>query len=229
MNLNLFQKNNETILPIVLFGGNRDEQIVQYHKKVMVDYFKIPFNYIECPFPSVSHGFCMNQIINRTIDSIKPDYYWFCDNDSIILKEEALDIMYDFVKNKYTIAGQIWQSNHKKGPNGMIPHPYISQAFIWFSTSLFNKLGRPDCDHWVERSDTAEEITYKAKENGYIVAGLYPSHSVDPNTDLDNGCRYGLGNTYGSDLMYHASQQNNPKSKDLFIEKCQEVLNGKFL
>lgn len=229
MNLRLFEINNETILPIVLFGKNRDQEITLHHKKVMVDYFNIPFNYIECPFPGVSHGFCMNQVINHTIDSIKPDYYWFCDNDAIILKKECVGIMYDLIKNKITVAGQIWQSNHKKGPNGMIPHPYISQAFILFSRSLFNNLGRPDCDHWIERSDTAEEITYVAKQKGYIIAGCYPSHSVDANTDLDNGCKYGLSNTYGPDLMYHASQQNNPKSKMYFIEKCQEVLNGKFM
>ena len=229
MNLQIFTKNNETILPIVLFGENRDNEIVKYHKKVMVDFFNIPFNYIQCPFPAASHGYCMNEIINKTIDSIKPDYYWFCDNDSILLKEESIDIMYNFIKNKYTVAGQIWQSNHKKGPNGMISHPYISQAFILFSRILFDKLGRPDCDHWIERSDTAEEITYKAKEHGYIIAGVYPSHSYEANTDLDNGCKYGIGNTYGPNLMYHASQQNVPRSKDLFINKCMEVLNGKFL
>jgi len=53
MNLRLFEINNETILPIVLFGKNRDQEITLHHKKVMVDYFNIPFNYIECPFPGV--------------------------------------------------------------------------------------------------------------------------------------------------------------------------------
>jgi len=229
MDFNLFHINNESILPIVLFGKNRSEEVTLYHKKVMVDHFGIPFNYLTGPFPYVSHGACMDQIISSTIDSIKPDYYWFCDHDAIILKQECIDIMYNFVKNKMTIAGQIWQSNHKKGPNGMIPHPYISQAFIWFSTKLYNELGRPTCDDKIERSDTAEEITYSAKQKGYFIAGCYPSNSIVQNTDLDNGCRYGLGNTYGPDLMYHVSQQDNPRSTELFVEKCKEVLNGKFI
>lgn len=226
--MKLLKTNNETILTVTFFGGNRSQKVLEYHKKVMVDYFNIPVNYVECPFPSVSHGYCMNQVISRTIDTIKPDYYWFLDNDAIILKKECIDIMYDFVKNKMTIAGQIWQSNHKKGPNGMIPHPYVSQAFIWFSSELYKKLGSPDCDHWIERSDTAEEITYQAKFKGYCIAGFYPSHSVDANTDLDNGCRYGLGNTYGPDLMYHCSQAPDTRHESLFINKCQEVLDGKF-
>lgn len=229
MQLKLMKKNNETILPIVLFGDNRDAEIVEYHKKVMVNYFEIPFNYISCPFPYVSHGLCMNEIISKTIDSLMPDYYWFCDNDAIILKKECIDIMYDMVKNKITLAGQIWQSNHKKGPNGMIPHPYVSQAFLWLSREMYNNLGRPTFDDKIERSDTAEEVTYEAKSKGYFIAGCYPSHSVLQNTDLDNGFKYGLGNTYGLNLMYHASQQNNPESKKLFIEKCKDVLNGKFL
>lgn len=228
-NLKLLTINNETILPIVLYGENRNIEVTEYHKKVMEGYFNLPINYVAAPFPYMSHGACMDKVIRETIDTIKPDYYWFCDHDSIILKKECVDIMYDLVKNKMTIAGQMWQSNHKKGPNGMIPHPYVSQAFIWFSTNLYNELGRPTCDDKVDRSDTAEEITYAAKLKGKAIAGFYPTHSVEYICDLDNGCRYGLGNTYGSNLMYHVSFQTDSRSTPLFIEKCNEVLNGKFL
>ena len=73
MNLKFIEKNKEKILPIVLFGSNRDPEIVEHHKKVMVDYFKLEMNYIECPFPNVSHGFCMNKIINETLLLFKLD------------------------------------------------------------------------------------------------------------------------------------------------------------
>jgi hypothetical protein len=227
--MNLININGETILPIVLHGANRNSELLVWHKKVMVEHFGLVMNYISAPFPGVSHGYCMNQLIGQTIDRPDaPDYYLFIDNDAIFLKKSAIDLIYDFVKNKMTVFGHAWQSNHKQGPNGTIPHAYASQATLCFSKELFNKLGRPDCDHWIPRSDTSEEITYRAKELGFVVALIYPSHSVDPNTDLDNGCRYGLGNTYGPNLMYHASQQNNPESTKLFIAKCQEVLDGKF-
>jgi len=226
--INLLQINNETICPITLFGRNRSSLVTDYHKRVMSEKFSIPINYIECNFPSVSHGQMMNYVISQTIDSIQPDYYWFLDNDSCILKKRCIDIMYDFVKNKQTIAGQFWQSNHLVGPNGQIPHPYISQAFLWFPTTLFYKLGRHDLDHWVPGCDTAENLTYKAKFGGYAVAGFYPSSSVIKNCDLDNGQKFGMGNIYGENLMCHASQQDNPESEKWFIETCQKVLKNLF-
>lgn len=227
-NYKLIKINGETILAVTLFGRNRDMEVTEWNKKVMVDYFKFDINYVEAPFPGVSHGYCMNLIITETIDTLKPDYYLFIDNDAIFLKKDVLSLIYRLTNNKMTLFGHAWQSNHKKGPNGMIPHAYASQATVCFSRELYNNLGRPDCDHWIPRSDTAEEITYRAKELGYIVALIYPSHSVDPNTDLDNGCKFGLGNTYGPGLMYHVSQQGDPRSKDLFIEKCKEVLSDKY-
>ncbi len=137
------------------------------------------------------------------------------------------------VCNKKTVFGHAWESSHKKGPNGNLQHPYASQATICFSKELYKNLGSPSCDHWSEQSeefggDTAELITYRAKKLGYVVSLVYPSHSTDPTNDLDNGCRYGMGNTYGIDLFYHASQQNRPESKELFINKCREVLDGKY-
>ena len=227
-NLNTHEINGEKIAIFVLYGTNRSNEVLEWHKKVMVDHFGLHINYVECPFPSVSHGDCMNKLITGTIDEKFCDYYLFIDNDAIFLHKDALGIIYSMVYNKMTVFGHAWQSNHKKGPNGTIPHAYASQATLCFAKNLYNDLGRPDCDHWIERSDTSEEITYKAKEKGYIVALVYPSHSVEANTDLDNGCRYGLGNTYGPNLMYHVSQQGDPRSAPLFIEKCKEVLNGKF-
>lgn len=229
MNLKYQEKNGEKIAIIVLYGANRSNEVLNWQRKVMVGHFGLTVNYIECPFPGVSHGFCMNYIIKDTIDlPDAPDYYLFIDNDAIFLKDGCLDLLYDFVKNKMTVAGHSWQSNHKKGPNGLIPHAYASQATLIFSKQLYNALGRPDMDHWIERSDTAEELTYRAKEMGYIVVLIYPSHSVDANTDLDNGCRFGLGNTYGPNLMYHVSQQGDPRSAGLFIQKAKDVLDGKF-
>jgi hypothetical protein len=71
MNFKLHSINNETILPIVLFGNNRDSEITNYHRQVMVEYFNIPFNYVSCPFPYVSHGLCMDEVINKIIQKVK--------------------------------------------------------------------------------------------------------------------------------------------------------------
>lgn len=230
VNLQYVQINGETILPITLYGNNRSQEVTNWHRRVMVDYLNIPINYLECPFPGVSHGDMMNRWINATMDnpSTRPTYYLWLDNDAIFLKHGVLELVYSMVVNKITVYGQAWQSNHKYGPNGSIPHAYASQACLMYPTELYEKLGRPDMDHWLSRSDTAEELTYHAKLKGYQVALIYPSHSEVADTPLDNGCRYGLGNTYGPNLMYHVSQQSNPCSEPLFIEKCKEVIAGKY-
>lgn len=231
--MNLITINNETILPIVLYGKNRSTGVLEYHKKVMVEKFGFPMNYIEAPFPMVSHGTCANQMVLSTIDTIKPTYYWLCDFDSIFLKKYTFNIMYDTVKFKNAIWGQATQSNHKKGPNQMIPHAYASQGCLCFPTELYDKLGRPNLDHYSEQTeefggDTCELLTYAAKENGYIVSLVYPSHSIVSNSELDNGCIFGRGNTYGIDLMYHQMQNDSPLSAGEFIAKCQEVLDRKY-
>jgi len=222
----LYTYKGETFLIIVLHGENRNNEVLQWHYKVMVDHFKLTVNYVVAPFPSVSHGFCMNEIIKSTIDSENaPDYYLFIDNDAIFLKDGCLDFIYDMVKWKNGIWGCAWNSSHKIGPNGTNQHPYASQATLCFSKKFYNKLGRPTCD-WTERSDTSEELTYLTELNGFNLSLMYPSHCVTKTTDLSNGCKYGMGNTYGDNMFYHVSRADLPESKDLFIEKCKSVIRG---
>ncbi len=222
----------ETVLIVTLHGGNRAPEIVAWHRRVMVEHFGWAVNYIQCPFPHVSHGACMNQIIAQTVDlPTAPDYYFFLDNDCVALRAEALGLAYQQARDHMTVWGHAWMSNHKVGPNGMIPHAYASQACLLFARDIYLALGRPDMDHWVPRSDTAEELTYAAKAAGYGVSLLYPSYSVLKDTPLDNGMGYGLGNTYGPlsrPLWHHTSNAANARQSEVFVETCKLVLAGAF-
>jgi len=229
-NLINIEIGGEKILAITLFGNNRKIEALQWHQKVMTEHFGLNINYVGCPFPAYSNGFFMNHILKNTIDTPnRPDYYLFIDYDAIFLKPNCMQLIYDIVKNKTTVFGLAQQSNHLKGPNGNIQHAYASQAILCFSSSLYDKLGRPDLDHFNPRSDIAEELTYRTKELGYGVCLYYPSHVVDANCDLDNGMKFGLGNTFGPNLFYHAMQAADSRSVPLFIEKCKEVLDGKIV
>lgn len=220
--------NGETILVVCLYGANRPAEVTEWNRRVMVDYLGIPVNYIQCPFPAVSHGACMNQVLSQTLDlPAPPDYYLFVDNDAIFMRHGVMDLVHQIVANKMTIFGQAWMNNHKVKPRGVV-HAYASQATLCFPRSIYNALGRPDMDHWVARSDTAEELTYAAKEKGYFVNLLYPSHVTDPNTPLDASCFQGFGNTYGPNLMFHASQTGNPRHVELFVDTCKRVVAGEF-
>ncbi len=220
MDFQLLNFGGETILPVVLYGKNRPDSINEYHRKIM-DFFGIVANYVEIPFPAVSHGAAVNWIISNTIDSIKPDYFWLMDHDSIPLKKDCINFMFDSIKYKNGIFSQATQSNHVKGPGGFYSHPYASQAFLAFSRELYEKLHRPSMDHW------SEILTYKAEENGFSVTLMHPSSSVIKNSNLGHG-QFGMGNIYGPNLSGHAMQQDNPDSEKWFVSLCQDVLDGKF-
>ncbi len=221
----------ETILIVTFHGGNRAPELLDWHRRVTA-HLGVLVNYVQCPFPHVSHGACMNQLIAQTIDwPTPPDYYLFLDNDCVPLRREALGLAYQQVCDRLTVWGHSWQSNHKQGPTGLIPHPYASQACLLFPRDIYLALGRPDMDHWVPRSDTAEELTYGAKTAGYNVSLLYPSHSVLKDTPLDNGMGYGLGNTYGPlarPLWHHTSNAANTRQVEVFVETCKLVLADAF-
>lgn len=230
--MDLLTINGDTVAIITLYGDNRHPEVTEWHKRVMVGHFGLPVNYVKCPFPGVSHGYCMNRVLEQTVDAPgAPDHYLWCDNDNVMLCREALGRAYQQVRDGVTIWGQAWQSNHLVGPNDMVPHPYASQACLMFSREVYNALGRPDMDHHVTHCDTAENLTYRAKRGGYNVSLLYPSYSVLADTPLDNGMRYGMGNTYGPlsrPLWHHTSSAPNPRHVEVFAETCKMVIVNAF-
>lgn len=233
MKLSTFEREGDRIAIITLYGDNRHPEVTEWHRRVMVDHFGLPVNYIKCPFPGVSHGACMNHVLNQTVDSSSdaPDIYLWLDNDCIALRRESIERAHDLVIDRITLWGHAWQSNHKTGPNGTISHAYASQACLAFSRDLYNGLGRPTMDHWISRSDTAEELTYTAKAAGCNISLLYPSHSVLRDTSLDNGMEYGMGNTYGPlgrPLWHHTSQVPNLRHVEVFTETCKMVIADAF-
>lgn len=232
MILQTLQLNGETVAIVTLFGENRHPEVTSWHQRVMTEHYQLPVNYLKCPFPAISHGACMNAVLRQTVDTPDaPTYYLWLDNDCIPLRREAIGLAYQQVLDKVSIWGHGWMSHHKIGPNGTKWHAYASQACLMYSRQVYNALGRPDMDHWSPRSDTSEELTYEAKLRGYNVSLLYPSFSVLADTPLDNGCAYGMGNTYGPltrPLWCHVSSAPNPRHVEVFIETCKLVMSDAF-
>lgn len=229
MTLQTFQRGGETIACITLYGDNRHPEVTQWHQRVMVEHFQIPVNYIKCPFPGVSHGACMNEVLRQTVDHPDaPTFYWFLDNDALPLTASAIDIMYDKVKDRLTLWGQAWNSSHKVGPNGSVQHPYASQAYVCFARDLYVALGRPDCDHHNPRSDTAEELTYAVEEQGFTLSLMYPSWSATKTTPLSQSSSYGRGNIYGPGLTYHESRADLEGHVEAFTTVAQRIIGGLF-
>lgn len=227
--------NNERLVIAVFYGENRDSEFLTYHKKVY-SHFKIPINYVKCPFPGISHGAAIDNFVKSSINIV--DYWVFTDVDCIPLFPAFVDFIYDKIRDKRTVFGLAHQSNHKIGPNGTVFHPYCGTGLHAISKELYLRLGSPTYDDKISRSDTSEEVTYKAEELGYATYIIWPSktegmtdeeckkHGIDPvykTSKLGNGPIFGMGTTY-CDLFYHSMCMIIPRSKDLFINECKKVL-----
>lgn len=219
--------DSETVAFITLYGVNRSPEVTKWHRRVMVEHHGLPVNYIECPFHlGASHGQMMNHVLAQTVDtSSAPTYYWWLDNDALLLKKEVVAHAWWIVRGKQTLWGQAWRNSHKPKPRAG-DHPYCSQACLLLSRDLYKALGRPDCDHHGLRSDTAEELTYACEAQGYSVCLQWPSYSDTHTTELGQISSYGRGNVYGPNLTYHESRADLPGHVERFIAKCQWVLNG---
>lgn len=221
--------DGETIAFITLYGVNRHHEVISWHRRVMVDHFDLPINYIECPFAQgASHGQMMNHVLNWIMAmpyEVRPTYLWWIDNDCLFLRRRVVEDVIDIVRNKQTVWGQAWRNSHKAKPRPG-DHPYASQACLCFATELYEALGKPDCDHHNARSDTAEEITYAAEAQGYTVALQWPTHSDTHTTELGQVSSYGRGNVYRD--SYHESRADLEGHVERFVVMAKRVIAGEF-
>lgn len=229
--------NNETIFQFSIFGLERDGEIVTWQKKVF-DKLKLPITQIYFPFEKgYGHGYGVEHVFNQLRQENKIDYIICWDIDCIPLKEGCLEFIYEKIKDKHTLFGGTYQSNHKKKPDGTFNHPYAGPPFA-ISSILYEKLGKPSLDHFIPRSDTFEEATWKCEELGFSVCLMWPSNVIGLNDEemrnipcptskspLGQGHFNGFGTTYGDGWFYHQMCAPAKRHKELFVKKCNEVLN----
>ncbi len=210
---------------------NRSQEVTDWHKKTH-EYLDIPINYIEIDYRTINHGGAMEWCIKALSNKI--DYFMFLDNDALILKKEVLNVIFDKLRDGRTVFGGCQNSNHI---NINPTHPFIQPSTFCISTKLYNALGQPHLADCIKRSDTCEEVTWLCQEKGFNVCMVWPT-SYSELTDeevkssgnpkkwkLTEELSYGLGTNYG-DLFFHAGMQSLPRSKEIFINKCNSILEG---
>lgn len=221
MDYKLININNETIFPFVVYGNNRSSKVLEYHEKVYEN-FDIPMNYFNMPFPYVSHGIAIDEVFNR-IRGIKPDYVLVSEIDAVILRSDAITDLYYKVKDKKTIAGGLHQSNHLFKDDGTTNRPYISPSMHLIPLYLYDKLGAPTYDHGGD-CDCAEYVTKIAQEQGFCIAGIWPSEVQEKLYNLGNGLKFGYGTTYG-DYYFHLMCAGRTDHEKDFVNKCQQIIS----
>lgn len=232
--------NGEKICIFTFFGdGGRQQQELARHAKVMeaqqsvFSNLNIPINYVYNNFNQFDFGQALDFFTDATKDNV--DYWIHFDIDAIPLNKNVLSEIYDKIKDKKTLWGCASQSNHIF-VNGSKQHAYCNSSTFGLSTNLYKKIGSPSFRH-TNRGDIAEELTWKCQELGYTISLVYPASfdgvtdeeaatfQIGKYSDLDNGFKFGMGTLY-SDIIYHATMQIVPRSTDLFIAKCNEVIEN---
>lgn len=232
------QIENEKILLLAVYGdGGRSSEELSRHKIVLqnqgflFNHYKTYINYFYHNFNSVGMGPLITKIVNQGLKEV--DYFIIIDIDIAPLQSSFIHDVYNKIKDKRTLFGGAQQSNHIF-VNDSKHHLYASLSFFAISSKLYMDLSCPSFDY-NQRGDVAEEIAWRVEERGYDLCLVFPSHfyytteeeqkrvGVPAYWDLGNGHKFGLGTTYGN-YVFHATMQNLPRSTELFVQKCKELL-----
>lgn len=202
-----------------LHWDNIDVKMLDAHKSVM-RHFNIPVNYDN--FNGLNHGVWMK----HTLDSTNSDVVVFIEPDCIPLNIEKFFSCIKYAYHKNTFVGIAQVSNHIPPKS----HVYAAPAFYCMKTSIYKALGSPSFAETV-RSDTAEEISYIAEENGVRYRALMPKYFEKESSEglwpLSCLGYYGIGTVF-DDTVYHLYQSRFAKNIELFCTRCEEVIQGTF-
>ena len=201
-----------------LHWNNVDKDMLAAHHRVM-DYFKIPMNYDNRD--GHNHGMWMQWVINNSTS----DVIVFMEPDCIPLNNNLFGYI-KFAHRNETLVGIAQVSNHIPPKS----HIYAAPGFYAISRKAYNELGRPSFTETL-RSDTAEEICYIAENKGLKYRALMPTYFEKPSSEglwpLSNLGYYGIGTVFENSI-YHLYQSRKSENIELFVKRCDEVVNGTF-
>lgn len=201
-----------------LHWPNYNQKMLSAHKKVM-DHFGLIMSYYE---DQTNHGIWMDRIIS----SSKADVIGFIEPDCIPLSKEIVLESARYAFNNQSFVGIAQVSNHIEPKC----HVYAAPAFYFISKEAWQKLGRVS---YVEtrRADVGEEVSYKAEEIGMRYRTYYPDfferEPVEGVWPLGSYGYYGVGTVFHNSI-YHLYQGRMGNNAELFEQRCQDVIEGKF-
>ena len=202
-----------------LHWDNIDPRILQSHKKVM-DKFELPVSYTTANVP---HGHWMNHICTN-LDS---DVFVFFDADCVPLDRAIVNESINYATANNSFIGIAQASNHIPPFN----HVFAAPAFFVITKPCYESLGRPSFSE-NQRSDVAEEISHVADQIKKKYRCLYPTRYDGIPLEgepwrLSNYGYFGIGTLF-ADRIYHLYQGRLNQNVELFIKRCDQIVNGNF-
>lgn len=197
---------------------NFNREVLAAHKRVM-QHFNLNVQYTEANVP---HGEWLDWVMGRAqckiVGIIEPDLIPL--SRQIVLN--SINLAYQM--NSFVGCAQV--SNH-------IPpaaHIFASPAFFFISTDCYQRMGKPSFLE-MGRADVAEEVSYRAEEMGIHYRTLFPTHferePLEGIWRLSSYGYYGIGTVFGNQV-YHLFQSRYDTNADLFIQRCDDVVNNRF-
>ncbi|MFZ9610088.1 MAG: hypothetical protein ACO294_05230 [Methylococcales bacterium] len=200
-----------------LHWDNVNQDMLKAHKRVM-EHFNIPMNYHAV---NMNHGNWMQRVINNS----NSDVVVILEPDCIPLNKDIFEYI-KYAHRHETFVGIAQVSNHIPPKS----HIYAAPAFYAMSKKAYKRLGQPGFTE-THRSDTAEEICYIAEDYGVKYRALMPTYFEKPPSEglwpLSNLGYYGIGTVFDNSI-YHLYQSRMAENIEMFIKRCDEVINGTF-
>jgi len=167
-----------------------------------------------------------SQWMDVVLSKAKADVILFVDNDCVPLKRDAVIEAISWAAKHQSFLGLAQSSNHIKSGT----HVFAAPAFIAIARSAWMRLGQPSCRP-TPRGDVAEELSWRAEEEGLPYKAWYPTHFHHPSREglwrLGNYGTYGIGSVF-ADRVFHLYQGRFADNVNLFVEVCNDIRNDRF-
>ena len=164
--------------------------------------------------------------MDAVLQQSRADVVLFVDNDCVPLKRDAVMDAIRWAGQHNSFLGLAQASNHIN--NGT--HVFAAPAFLAIARSAWTRLGQPSC-RLTARSDVAEELSWRAEEEGLPYKAWYPTHYHHPSQEglwrLGNYGSFGIGSVF-ADRVFHLYQGRLADNVDLFVQVCNDIRNNRF-
>jgi hypothetical protein len=202
-----------------LHWNNVAPEMLAAHKRVM-EHYQFPMQYHN--IDGANHGKWMEWVINNSAS----DILVFIEPDCIPLNREKVIEYINYAGTNETFVGNAQVANHIPTKS----HIYAAPSFYVISKKFYDRAGKPTLAE-TRRGDVGEEICYIAEAMNVPYRALMPTCYEKESTEgiwqLGNLGYYGTGTVYDN-TIYHLFQSRYAANVELFVKRCEELLNGTF-
>ncbi|WP_374252973.1 hypothetical protein [Acinetobacter brisouii] len=197
---------------------NFNKDILAAHKKVM-QHFGLNVKYTQ---ENIHHGDWLDKVMSSSTASV----IGIIEPDLIPLNLEIVKQAVQYVYENNTFLGCAQVSNHFHPAT----HIFASPAFFFISRQCYLDLGKPSFSA-TKNADVAEHLSYLAEEKGLRYRTLFPTcFEKEPREGIWPLASYGyfgIGTVF-QNSVYHLFQSRYAENVNLFVQRCNEVINNTF-